>query len=45
MENFWKISAEKYLTDVFYRRGIDAKAAAGDKYAAAVISTAAALSK
>ena len=45
MDNFWKISAEKYLSNVFYRRQIDAKASTGDKYAAAIIVTAAAISK
>ncbi|MHB1643508.1 MAG: hypothetical protein ACYCS8_12775 [Acidithiobacillus sp.] len=41
MDKFWKASAEKYLTDVFYRREIDAQAATGDAFAAAVIATAA----
>ena len=45
MDNFWEVSAQKYLSNVFYRREIDAKAEAGDKYAAAVMATAASLSK
>jgi hypothetical protein len=45
MEKLWEISAQKYLNNVFYRREIDAEAKAGDKYAASVIATAAAISK
>ena len=45
MDNFWKNAAEQYLSDVFYRRKIDAKATAGDPFAAAVIATAAAIAK
>lgn len=45
MDKFWKVSAEKYITDVFYRREIDAKASDGDSFAAAVIATAAAIAK
>lgn len=45
MDKFWEVSAQKYLTDVFYRREIDAKAATGDPVAAAVITTAAAIAK
>jgi hypothetical protein len=45
MDKFWEISAQKYNSNVFYRREIDAKAKGGDKYAAAVIATAAAIYK
>lgn len=45
MDKFWEISAQKYLTNVFYRRKIDAKAEANDALAAAVIATAAAVAK
>ena len=40
MDKFWKVSAQKYLTDVFFRREIDDKANNGDAFAAAVIVTA-----
>ena len=42
MDKFWKVSAQKYLTEVFFRREIDDKANNGDAFAAAVIATAAA---
>lgn len=45
MDKFWETSAQKYLENVFYRRQIDAKANDGDKYAAAIVATAAAISK
>lgn len=45
MDKVWKISAEKYLSNVFYRREIDTKAANGDRFAAAVITTAASIAK
>lgn len=45
MDKFWEVSAEKYLSNVFYRREIDAKAATGDAFAAAVVATAAAIAK
>jgi hypothetical protein len=45
MSKFWEISAQKYISNVFYRREVDAKAASGDKYAAAIVATAAAISK
>ncbi len=45
MDDFWKVSAENYLNNVFYRREIDAKAASGDAFAAAVIATAASIAK
>lgn len=45
MDKIWEVSAQKYNSNVFYRREIDAKADAGDKYAAAIIATAAAISK
>lgn len=45
MDKFWKVSAEKYLSNVFYRREIDAKAKANDAVAAAVIATAAFIAK
>ncbi|MDA8377345.1 MAG: hypothetical protein M0Z50_09870 [Planctomycetia bacterium] len=45
MDNIWKVSAQKYLDNVFYRREIDAKAAKGDRFAAAVITTAASIVK
>ena len=45
MEKFWEVSAQKYLNNVFYRREIDVKAKSGDKYAAAIIATAASISK
>ena len=45
MDKFWKASAEKYLSNVFYRREIDDKARNGDAFAAAVVATAAAISK
>lgn len=43
--DIWEVSAQKYLHDVFYRHEVDAKAKSGDKYAAAIIATAAAISK
>lgn len=45
MDNVWKAAAEKYLSNVFYRRDIDLKAADGDKFAAAVVASAAVLAK
>ncbi|MBU2766219.1 hypothetical protein HAP94_08415 [Acidithiobacillus ferrivorans] len=45
MDKIWEVSAQRYISNVFYRREIDAKANSGDKYAAAVIATAAAISK
>lgn len=45
MENFWEVSAQKYLSNVFYRREIDAKAQAGDAVASAIVTTAAAIAQ
>lgn len=45
MDKFWEVSAQKYISNVFYRREIDAKATAGDKVAAAIVASAAAISK
>jgi hypothetical protein len=45
MEKVWEVSAHKYISNVFYRRETDAKASRGDKYAAAIVATAAAISK
>lgn len=40
MDKFWIVAANRYLSDVRYRRQIDEKAKAGDRYALAVIATA-----
>lgn len=40
MDKFWEVAANRYLSDVRYRRQIDEKAKAGDKCALSIIATA-----
>ncbi|MHB1705549.1 MAG: hypothetical protein ACYCSH_05775 [Acidithiobacillus sp.] len=45
MDSVWEVMAQKYLSNVFFRRETDAKASRGDKFALGVIATAAAIAK
>lgn len=40
MEKFWEKAANRYLSDVRYRRQIDESVKAGDKCALSIIATA-----